>query len=296
MRGAPNRGPLKIPTPGSIPAVVNYTGQASDTSKSLGECLRLQSNHRATGSRTRRLAGSTKKEENNDTCTVRRTGKDLGRGLKMLAGTPPKDRRRENTVGVNIWLQHSTLKTLYTTGFMQSMFEFNKFCQNSGGTTCAPLLVHWAFKQELCLMTIFVMTSVSTHVVLKCTVLCQNAMFIVYTIYIYIYIYILHILYIYILCIYIYIYTQYNIYSVYIYIYIYSNHVCTWPEGAAGPRAEPGRINIDIIIMIIIIIIIISIIVYYDHHYHQYYCPLLLSLLLVLVLIVLLLSLLLSLV
>ena len=38
--------------PGSIPAVVNYTGYSSDTSKSLGECLRLQSNHRATGSRT----------------------------------------------------------------------------------------------------------------------------------------------------------------------------------------------------------------------------------------------------
>ena len=31
--------------PGSIPTVVNYTGYASDTSKSLGECLRLRSNH-----------------------------------------------------------------------------------------------------------------------------------------------------------------------------------------------------------------------------------------------------------
>ena len=31
--------------PGSIPADVNYTGHASDTSKSLGECLRLRGNH-----------------------------------------------------------------------------------------------------------------------------------------------------------------------------------------------------------------------------------------------------------
>ena len=31
--------------PGSIPADVSYTGYASDTSKSLGECLRLRSNH-----------------------------------------------------------------------------------------------------------------------------------------------------------------------------------------------------------------------------------------------------------
>ena len=31
--------------PGSIPADDNYTGYASDTSKSLGECLRLRSNH-----------------------------------------------------------------------------------------------------------------------------------------------------------------------------------------------------------------------------------------------------------
>ena len=31
--------------PGSIPADVNYMGYASDTSKSLGECLRLRSNH-----------------------------------------------------------------------------------------------------------------------------------------------------------------------------------------------------------------------------------------------------------
>ena len=31
--------------PGSIPADVIYTGYASDTSKSLGECLRLRSNH-----------------------------------------------------------------------------------------------------------------------------------------------------------------------------------------------------------------------------------------------------------
>ena len=31
--------------PGSIPADVNYTGYALDTSKSLGECLRLRSNH-----------------------------------------------------------------------------------------------------------------------------------------------------------------------------------------------------------------------------------------------------------
>ena len=30
--------------PGSIPADVNYTGYVSDTSKSLGECLRLRSN------------------------------------------------------------------------------------------------------------------------------------------------------------------------------------------------------------------------------------------------------------
>ena len=30
---------------GSIPADVNYTGYASDTWKSLGECLRLRSNH-----------------------------------------------------------------------------------------------------------------------------------------------------------------------------------------------------------------------------------------------------------
>ena len=40
---------------------------------------------------------------------------------------------------------------------------------DSGGTTCTPLLVHRAFKQERCLMTILVMTSISTHVVLKCT-------------------------------------------------------------------------------------------------------------------------------
>ena len=31
--------------PGSIPETINYTGYASDTSKSLGECLRLRSNH-----------------------------------------------------------------------------------------------------------------------------------------------------------------------------------------------------------------------------------------------------------
>ena len=31
--------------PGAIPADVNCTGYASDTSKSLGECLRLRSNH-----------------------------------------------------------------------------------------------------------------------------------------------------------------------------------------------------------------------------------------------------------
>ena len=31
--------------PGSIPADVNYTGYATDTPKSLGECLRLRSNH-----------------------------------------------------------------------------------------------------------------------------------------------------------------------------------------------------------------------------------------------------------
>ena len=31
--------------PGSISADVNYTDYASDTSKSLGECLRLRSNH-----------------------------------------------------------------------------------------------------------------------------------------------------------------------------------------------------------------------------------------------------------
>ena len=30
--------------PGSVPADINYTGYASDTSKSLGECLRLRSN------------------------------------------------------------------------------------------------------------------------------------------------------------------------------------------------------------------------------------------------------------
>ena len=30
---------------GSIPADVNYTGYASETSMSLGECLRLRSNH-----------------------------------------------------------------------------------------------------------------------------------------------------------------------------------------------------------------------------------------------------------
>ena len=35
--------------PGSIPADVNYTGYASDTSKSLGECLRLRSNHNLNG-------------------------------------------------------------------------------------------------------------------------------------------------------------------------------------------------------------------------------------------------------
>ena len=33
---------MKIP--GSIPADVNYTGYAADTSKSLRECLRLRSN------------------------------------------------------------------------------------------------------------------------------------------------------------------------------------------------------------------------------------------------------------
>ena len=31
--------------PGSVPADVNHTGYASDTSKSLGACLRLRSNH-----------------------------------------------------------------------------------------------------------------------------------------------------------------------------------------------------------------------------------------------------------
>ena len=36
---------LGMKVPGSIPADVNYTGHASDTSKSLGECLRLRSNH-----------------------------------------------------------------------------------------------------------------------------------------------------------------------------------------------------------------------------------------------------------
>ena len=34
-----------VKVPGSIPADVNYTGYASDTSKSLGECLRFRSNH-----------------------------------------------------------------------------------------------------------------------------------------------------------------------------------------------------------------------------------------------------------
>ena len=33
-----------VEVPGSIPADVNYTGYVSDTSKSLGECLRLRSN------------------------------------------------------------------------------------------------------------------------------------------------------------------------------------------------------------------------------------------------------------
>ena len=50
--------------------------------------------------------------------------------------------------------------------------SYNKTYYNSGGTTCAPLLVHRAFEQTLCLMTTFVMTSISTHVVLKCIVLC----------------------------------------------------------------------------------------------------------------------------
>ena len=45
--------------PGSIPADVNYTGYGSDTSKSLGECLRLRSNHNLNG----RLAESKKKTE-----------------------------------------------------------------------------------------------------------------------------------------------------------------------------------------------------------------------------------------
>ena len=42
------------PRSGSIPAVVNESGYASDSSKSLGECLRLRSKHRAIGSRTYR--------------------------------------------------------------------------------------------------------------------------------------------------------------------------------------------------------------------------------------------------
>ena len=34
-----------VKVPGSTPADVNYTGYAPDTSKSLGDCLRLRSNH-----------------------------------------------------------------------------------------------------------------------------------------------------------------------------------------------------------------------------------------------------------
>ena len=45
--------------PGSIPVDINYMGCASDTSKSLGECLRLRSNHNL--DLTGRLAESKKK-------------------------------------------------------------------------------------------------------------------------------------------------------------------------------------------------------------------------------------------
>ena len=46
--------------PGSIPADVNYTGYASDTSKSLGECLRLRSNHNLNGRLAESKRGKTK--------------------------------------------------------------------------------------------------------------------------------------------------------------------------------------------------------------------------------------------
>ena len=52
--------------PGSIPADVNHTGYASDTSKSLGECRRLRSNHNLF--LNGRLAESKKK--NNTKCRV----------------------------------------------------------------------------------------------------------------------------------------------------------------------------------------------------------------------------------
>ena len=52
--------------PGSIPADVNYTGYASDTSKSLGECLRLRSNHNVY--LNGRLAESNEKNKNTYVC------------------------------------------------------------------------------------------------------------------------------------------------------------------------------------------------------------------------------------
>ena len=42
----------------------------------------------------------------------------------------------------------------------------------SGGTTCTPLLVPRAFLQKQRFSSTFVTTSISTHVVLTCTVLC----------------------------------------------------------------------------------------------------------------------------
>ena len=49
--------------PGSIPADVDYTGYASDTAKSLGERLRLRSNHNL--DLKGRLAESNKNNKNN---------------------------------------------------------------------------------------------------------------------------------------------------------------------------------------------------------------------------------------
>ena len=119
---------------GSIPAVVNYTGQASDTSTSLGQCLRLRSNHRATGSRTwmedslsqnqKRKGKYQKRKERKIPCTKERkkerslitrkkenTNKkktcmyliyQKGKEREKIPWTDKECRRRENMIGVSM--------------------------------------------------------------------------------------------------------------------------------------------------------------------------------------------------